>query len=140
MGYERIMLCKNKKVILFYVHRLVAQTFIPNPNNKPQVNHIDEVKSNNNVNNLEWCTQKYNNIYGNRIKKTKEKLSKEILQFDSDGNFIKIWNNINQIKEELHIKGSHIQDCCNNKRKKAYGYIWKYNIKQHIFRQEYVDR
>ena len=129
MGYERIMLCKNKKVILFYVLRLVAQTFIPNPNNKPQVNHIDEVKSNNNVNNLEWCTQKYNNIYGNRIKKTKEKLSKEILQFDSDGNFIKIWNNINQIKEELHIKGSHIQDCCNNKRKKAYGYIWKYNIK-----------
>lgn len=129
MGYERIMLCKNKKVILFYVHRLVAQTFIPNPNNKPQVNHIDEVKSNNNVNNLEWCTQKYNNIYGNRIKKTKEKLSKKILQFDSDGNFIKIWNNINQIKEELHIKGSHIQDCCNNKRKKAYGYIWKYNIK-----------
>lgn len=127
IGYERIMLSKNNKIKLHYIHRLVAEAFIPNPNNLPQVNHKDEIKSNNIANNLEWCTQEYNNIYGNRIKTVKEKLSKEIYQFDLNGKFIKKWDNINQIKSEMNINCCHIGDCCNNKRKKAYGYIWKYN-------------
>ena len=63
-GYLRIMLCKNGKRERFLVHRLVANAFIPNPNNFKCVNHKDEDKTNNCVNNLEWCTYQYNNTYG----------------------------------------------------------------------------
>lgn len=68
-GYYIIGLYKNRERKEFQVHRLVALTYIPNPNNLPQVNHIDENKQNNNVNNLEWCTSQYNLTYGSRIKK-----------------------------------------------------------------------
>ena len=64
-GYLKINLWKNNKSKMFLVHRIVAETFILNPNNLPQVNHKDENKSNNCVENLEWCSQKYNNNYGN---------------------------------------------------------------------------
>ncbi len=71
-GYLRIKLSDGKgKNKWFFVHRLVAQAFLPNPNNYPQVNHIDEVKSNCRVNNLEWCTAKYNVNYSVNRRKTK---------------------------------------------------------------------
>lgn len=63
-GYYQICLCKNGKQKWYFVHRLVALAFIPNPNNLPQINHIDENKTNNYVENLEWCTSKYNSNYG----------------------------------------------------------------------------
>lgn len=72
-GYYRVLLSKNNKIKNYLVHRLVAQTFIPNPNNLPQVNHKDENKTNNNVNNLEWCTRSYNCQYGTRTKRIAEK-------------------------------------------------------------------
>lgn len=65
-GYKMVQLWKNNKKETCKVHRLVAQTFIPNPNNWPQVNHKDENKSNNHISNLEWCTQEYNSNYGTR--------------------------------------------------------------------------
>lgn len=65
-GYKRVVLCKNRKKKNHCVHRLVAIAFIPNPDNLPIVNHIDECKSNNMVSNLEWCTLVYNNTYGTR--------------------------------------------------------------------------
>lgn len=65
-GYLAVTLCKNSKLKHYYVHRLVAEAFIPNPNNLPQVNHKDENKSNNCVDNLEWCDDKYNTNYGTR--------------------------------------------------------------------------
>ncbi|MBN9647722.1 NUMOD4 motif-containing HNH endonuclease [Terrisporobacter glycolicus] len=73
-GYKHIVLCKNGKHKPFQVHRLVAQAFIPNPNNYPCVNHKDQNPSNNNVSNLEWCTHKYNNSYGTAIQKRVEKM------------------------------------------------------------------
>ena len=73
-GYLQVNLYKNGKPKSRTVHRLVAETFLPNPNGLPQVNHRDEVKDNNNVENLEWCTSKYNNSYGTRL----ERLSKKV--------------------------------------------------------------
>ena len=68
-GYLRIGLTKNGVKTTYSIHRLVAETFIPNPNHLPQVNHIDENKLNNNINNLEWCDYLYNNTYGTRIER-----------------------------------------------------------------------
>lgn len=65
-GYLVATLCKGKTMKCFQVHRIVASAFIPNPDRLPQINHKDENKQNNNVNNLEWCTSKYNNNYGTR--------------------------------------------------------------------------
>ena len=68
-GYKCVMFCKEHKIYNKYVHRLVAEAFIPNQDKLPQVNHKDEDKSNNCVDNLEWCTQLYNNEYGTRKKR-----------------------------------------------------------------------
>lgn len=72
LGYKFVSLVMDKHPSPMYVHRLVAQAFIPNPQGLPQVNHKDEDKSNNNVDNLEWCTAKYNMNYGSRMEKTRE--------------------------------------------------------------------
>lgn len=73
--YEQVILCKNGKTKAYLVHRLVSQAFIPNPNNFPCVNHKDENPRNNCVDNLEWCTYKYNNEYNGRVDKCKDKIS-----------------------------------------------------------------
>lgn len=71
-GYIAVKLCKNAKYQEMLIHRLVAQAFIPNPDNFPCVNHKDQDKTNNHADNLEWCTYKYNDNYGNRNKKISE--------------------------------------------------------------------
>ena len=77
-GYLKVGLCKNGMRYYKRLHRLVAETFIPNPNNFPQVNHLDEVKDNNNVSNLEWCTSKHNNNHGTARKRAAKKTSKKV--------------------------------------------------------------
>lgn len=77
-NYVQAILSKDGKIKCFTVHRLVATAFIPNPHNYPCVNHKDEVRTNNCVDNLEWCTYKYNNEYNNRVGKCKEKISKTL--------------------------------------------------------------
>lgn len=72
--YKRVTLCKKNKTKKYKVHRLVAQAFIPNPNNLPQINHKDENSKNNNVENLEWCTAKYNSNYGNHNEKIRQRM------------------------------------------------------------------
>ena len=69
LGYQRVVLYKNKVKKQLLVHRIVAEAFIPNPNNLPQVNHKDGVRNNNAIDNLEWCNHKYNCNYGNFGKK-----------------------------------------------------------------------
>ena len=71
-GYLQVNLCYSGRINSIKIHRLVAQAFIPNPDNLPQVNHKDEVKTNNNVDNLEWCDSKYNLNYGTRKDKVRE--------------------------------------------------------------------
>lgn len=113
------------------IHRLVAENFIPNINNFPQINHIDEKRTNNRIDNLEWCSYKYNNNYGNHRKKLSDSLvkfkGKEIIQCDLNNNFIKKWKSLQEAKNSVNAKSNvHIWECCNYKRKTAYGYIWRY--------------
>ena len=107
-----------------YIHKLIAEAFIPNPNNYPEVNHKDENKLNNSIDNLEWCTIAYNNSYGSRTQKTR----KRVYQCDLNGNVIKLWNGIRVASRGLNIPSQQISQCCNQKkyRKSAGGYIWKY--------------
>ena len=115
-GYLFVNLCKNGKVECFRVHRLIAMAYIPNPDNLPQVNHRDENKTNNCLQNLEWCDSKYNANYGTR----NERHKKPILQYDLDGNFIREWPSATDAGKEL--KG-HICECLNGRRKTACNYI-----------------
>lgn len=121
-GYTTVGLVKNGKVKTTYIHRLVAKAFISNPNNYNIINHIDEDKSNNNCKNLEWCTYKYNNIYGNALKNK----TKPILQYDLKFNFIKRWESASAVEKELMINASSIRQCCKSNVKTAGGYIWRY--------------
>jgi hypothetical protein len=113
---------RNRKTI----HRLVAEKFIPNIDNLPQVNHKDENPSNNYVDNLEWCDNWYNSHYGNHIENVRLRHLKKINQYDLQGNFIKQWNSIIEAGNTLRIDTSSISKVCKNKRKTAGNYIWKY--------------
>lgn len=73
-GYLQVFLCCNGKYKIISVHRLVALTFIPNPDNLPMINHKDEVKTNNSVDNLEWCTEKYNSNYKGVLKRRSQRM------------------------------------------------------------------
>ena len=120
LGYINVALYKDGVLKRIYVHRLVAEAFISNPNNYPCINHIDENKENNNVDNLEWCTVKYNINYGTRI----GKISKKVNQYDLDGNFIKEWESIKKASKELKL--TKIWEACNGKRNKCGNFIWQY--------------
>lgn len=76
-GYQMVMLCKNKIQKNYLIHKLVAKAFIDNPNNYDSINHKDEDKTNNCVDNLEWCTRYYNNNYGTRNKRMSETIRKK---------------------------------------------------------------
>ena len=130
--YPYVILCKDRVKKTLKIHRLVAETFIPNPNNYPCVNHIDENKFNNTSNNLEWCTIKYNNNYGKRKENISLKNSKKIYQFDLQGKFIKEWVGATQVEKKLGIKHQNISNCCAKKNKSAGGFIWSYTKKINI--------
>lgn len=91
-----------------YVHRLVAEAFLPNPGNLPHINHKDENKRNNNVENLEWCTVRYNVNYGTAIerrRKTRELLShncKRVAMLDDGGNVIRLFKGLRFAADEIH--------------------------------------
>ena len=145
-GYFFVNLWKNKKRKLCYVHRLVAEAFLENPEGKPHINHKiegDEGKTMNmvifntdgSVNKektiIEWVTPKENNDYGthnDRISKTMTngKLSKKVLQFTLDGELIREWPSTAECERNGFNKGK-VSECCNGKRKTYKGFIWKYS-------------
>lgn len=132
-GYLKVALSKDGIKKWYAVHRIVASTFIPNPLNLPCVNHRNEVKTDNRVENLEYCTVAYNNSYGTRLKRVSEKKingkkAKVVLQFSLDGTFIKEFPSVREVERQLGFFQSHISDCCRgNTRRRTYkGYIWKY--------------
>lgn len=143
-GYCSVDLHRKGTIKRFLVHRLVAEAFIPNPNNFPQVNHIDENPSNNNVNNLEWCTAKYNMNYGKGAKTRHlkidyskpcykqnaiingQKTSKPVCQYDKKGILINRFNSAKEAERITGIDSAHIGHCCTLKRRTAGGYCWRF--------------
>lgn len=123
-GYPHYLLCNNKKRKAITAHRLVAMAFIENPLNLPCVNHKDEVKTNNFVDNLEWCTVAYNNSYGTSRKRMAEKNSKPIAQM-VNGETIAVYKNSKIAEEATGINFSKIRMVCRGERKSAGGYEWK---------------
>lgn len=150
-GYLRVTLCDSKP----RVHHLVAEAFIPNPENKPQVNHKDEVKTNNCVENLEWMTAKENCNYGTRnerIRKslgkpavckaigeaTRKRLSKPVAQYTKDGEFVKIWPSTNGAGRQLELSQSNISKAARGINETYGGFVWKYvKLKRTNYKYKY---
>ena len=152
-GYLRITLNKNGDRKTFQVHRLVAEAFIPNIDNKPEIDHIDTNKENNCVYNLRWVTGKENMnneltknylskkhiglrcgednpMYGRYGKNNPT--SKKVVQLSLNKELIKIWDSMADVERELRFNKNHISSCCNKKRKTHKGYIW-------MFYEDYIN-
>ena len=128
-GYLRVNLTKENTLKHISVHRLVAQAFIPNLYNLPEVNHKDENKLNNCVNNLEWIRHIDNLNYGTRNERIGYSHSKPILQYSKSGEFIREWQGAKEVEILLGINHQNISKCCRGKRKSAGDFIWRYKEK-----------
>lgn len=142
VGYYRVEINIDGNAKRYGVHRLVAETFIPNPENLPVVNHKDENPKNNNVCNLEWCTHQYNQNYGTckerRVANTDYKTgsdnakSKTVYQFDLQGNFIKSYGSTHEAERETGFSAVSISKCCSGKLKQYAGFGWSYT-KEYLY-------
>lgn len=130
-GYLMVCLCNNIKRKTCKVHRLVAQTFIPNPNNLPEVNHKDECKTNNSVENLEWCNHSYNNTYLDKnkrggITRMNNGKTKIVYQYTLDGKLINVFKSSRDAERNNNYNHSSICNCICGRTKTYKGFIWKY--------------
>ena len=131
-GYLCVNLYKEGKQYSKRVHRLVAETFIPNPNNLPEVNHKDENPNNNHVENIEWCTSEYNHNYGTRIERIAKAKSKAVFQYSLDGTLLQEFPSVNEVERQLGFAHGGIASCCRGECKKVYGFIWRYKNEEQI--------
>lgn len=124
-GYLKVDLCRNGKVRTFLVHRLVAMVWIDNPENKPEVNHLDETKTND-VYNLEWCTRKENNNWGTRNKRSADSQSKALQALDPKTGVVALeFASVNEAGRNGFSAG-HVSACCRGERKTHKGLVWRY--------------
>ena len=121
-GYLYVNLYKDEKGKKYAVHRLVAEAYIPNPDNKPQVNHKDENKEHNWIGNLCWATASENINYGTRNARVAEKNSISVYCEELN----KVFPSINEAARQLGIDNSNIIKCCKGKYKTCGGYTWRY--------------
>lgn len=136
-GYKIIALSKNGNTKNYRVHRLVAKAYIPNPEDKPEVNHKDGNKQNNDVSNLEWMTRRENAIHARNVLGIitldnkgmigkLSPLSKPVIQYDKNHKKIKRWESLGCVWRSLGFSTGYLSLCCRGIFKKAYGYYWKY--------------
>ena len=138
-NYLQVHLSKYGKSKMITIHRLVAQTFIPNPKNLPQINHKDGNKLNNCIDNLEWCTAKENVNHSWKLglskpyQRSKGKLTnyskslcKKVEQYDLQGNLLNVYNSLSEASRKTNCFASDICSCCKGKQKTSHNFIWKY--------------
>ena len=121
-GYHRVCLCKYGKIKNYSVHRLVLSAFVPNTLNLPQINHKNEIRTDNRLENLEWCDAKYNCNYGNHSYSFSKSKSKRILCIETG----EVFDSVKEASNTLKCSHSLISQCLNNKIKTAYGYHWRF--------------
>lgn len=140
-GYYQIGLRKNNIRKWYQLHRLLAEAFIPDKSNfksmpdedrskidldSLQINHKDENKLNNAIENLEWCTVAYNNCYGSRLEKVKKKTSKSVIKYDKHGNFLEEYPSVSEASRQNNVVASSIVRVCKGDFKQLKGYIYAY--------------
>lgn len=126
-GYLMYCLCRGKERHWQSAHRLVAKAFIDNPENKPTVNHINEIKTDNRVVNLEWATFHEQNIHGTRPLRTSAKAQKiEIVQMAPENTRIRNFESISAAAKAMNLREENIVHCLKGRRKTCGGYQWKY--------------
>ena len=117
LGYQNIVLFKNSVRTSFAIHRLVAIEFIPNPEKKAEVNHINEVKDDNRASNLEWMT---------RIENLRHSISVKVYQYSQDKKLLKVWDNLTDTKKE-GFNPCNVVDTCKGRQGHHRGFLWSYN-------------
>ncbi|MDY6419359.1 MAG: HNH endonuclease [Succinivibrio dextrinosolvens] len=128
-GYKKASLYKNGKLCQRLIHRLVAEAFIPNPNNYEEINHINEDKSDNRVENLEWCTSSYNINYGTRVERQVNSISKKVFQYSIDNVLLNTYKSCTEAeRENPSFNHRGISYACIGKLKTYKGFKWSHNL------------
>ena len=142
-GYEKVCLCKSNIKKDLYIHRLVAESFIPNPYGLKDVNHINEIRNDNRSINLEWCTPEYNQNYGTcPLKKRLAKISsvgKGVCSYDNNGVKIKEYLCISDVEHDGFIRRNVLM-CCQGNRRVCGGLFWAFLGNKPIIRKQYARR
>jgi hypothetical protein len=137
-GYLKVHLSKNNVSKKFYIHRLVANAFLINDNNYPEVNHEDGDKHNNNLENLKWvtCSDNIKHAFANGLNRSPKAMlgkfgenhnrSKAVIQYDLEGSFVARYGSMSEANRETGVKVSSISNCCRGTSNKSGGYIWRY--------------
>lgn len=126
-GYLQITLRDSTNSYKSYLtHRLVGHVYLKNKNEYSQINHIDENKTNNSVENLEWCSASYNMNFGERAKNFSDSTSRKIVQKDKTGKIISVHKSIKHVASKLKYSKNSLYKCCSGKQESHKGFFWEY--------------